>query len=222
MPRSTNECPVIMHQNPQSHIAEAYRLLRTNVEYCSPDHDLKTIAITSAIPREGKTTTAVNLAIAFAHKESNVLLIDADLRQPSIHRIFHKHNRGGLTNVILNQNELLEMVQETSIPHLSILTSGPVPPNPAELLSSKRMTQILHQLEERFDIILIDTPPVLGFTDTPIVATKSDGVLIVLQAGKTKRGDIMKSKQLLGNVKANVLGVILNQATSKSMKEQLS
>lgn len=220
MRRSTNERPLIMERNPRSPVSEAYRLLRTNLEFCSPDHPLKTIVITSAMPKEGKTTTAMNLAVAFAHKELKVLLMDADLRCPVIHQLFNKHNRGGLTNLLLNQNSMAEMLQETSIANLTVLPSGPILPNPSEILSSNRMTDLMEELKEMFDVIIIDTPPVASVTDAAVVAAKSDGVLLVASAGKVKKQAMMRAKAALHHVQAHLLGVVLNNVKPKKSKEQ--
>jgi capsular exopolysaccharide synthesis family protein len=207
--------PVIMDVNPKSPISEAYRTLRTNIEFSSFDDELKTIMITSAQPAEGKTTTAVNLAVAFAQTEKKVLLIDADLRKPTIHHIFSKHNRGGLTNIISNRYQVRELIQETHIDNLSVITSGPIPPNPSEMLASNRMGEVIQELKQMYDIIVIDTPPALAVTDAQIMATKCDGVLLVANAGKVKRQALKRVKDGLDHVKARLLGVVLNNIKRK-------
>lgn len=215
MRRSTNKISLIMEVNPGSPVAEAYRSLRTNLGFASLEKELKSIAITSAHPKEGKTTTAANLAIAFAHIGKEVLLIDADLRKPVLHTVFNKHNRGGLTSVIVNQQNLKQAVQETHIEHLSLLPSGPLPPNASELLASSRFSALLEECKEKYDVILIDTPPALTITDAHVVSSKCDGVLLVANAGKVKREAIAQVKTALSLVKANVIGAILNNVKEK-------
>ncbi|MCI3927140.1 CpsD/CapB family tyrosine-protein kinase [Paenibacillus sp. TRM 82003] len=212
MRRSVNKQPLIMDLNPHSSIAEAYRVLRTNLEFAAPDARLQTIVITSAMHGEGKTTTIANLAVAFAHIGKKVLLIDADLRKPSLHDVFVKHNRGGLTNIIAGQYELGQMIQETHIEDLSLLPSGPLPPNASELLASQRFMELLKEAKSKYDMILIDTPPALTVTDAQIISSRCDGVLLVANVGKVKRQAVVQVKTLLDLVKANFLGVVLNQA----------
>ncbi len=218
MQRSISERILIMERNPYSTVSEAYRLLRTNLEFCSPDHPLKSVVITSSVAQEGRTTTAINLAVAFAHKELNVLLIDADLRNPVIHKLFNKHNRGGLTTVLAKQSSIADMVQDTSIANLSVLTAGPISPNPSEMLSAIRMTELMEELKAVYDMIILDTPPVSHVTDAAVVAAKSDGVLLVASAGKVKKQAILKAKAALNHVQANLLGVVLNDVKPKRSK----
>ncbi|WP_274364319.1 CpsD/CapB family tyrosine-protein kinase [Paenibacillus thermotolerans] len=220
MPRSIIERPLIMDINPRSPISEAYRTLRTNIEFSSVDQEIKAIMITSSQPEEGKTTTAVNLAAAFAQVEKKVVLVDADLRKPTIHRIFNKDNRYGLTNLLANRTVLSEVVADTHIENLSVLTSGPIPPNPAEMLASNRMAQLIVDLKEKFDIVIIDTPPSLVVADALIVAAKCDGVLMVVKTGKVKRQAAMKVKTGLDHVKARLLGVVLNNVKRRKTDAQ--
>ncbi|WP_199620963.1 CpsD/CapB family tyrosine-protein kinase [Paenibacillus alkalitolerans] len=220
MRQLTHKYPLIMDINPKSFIAESYRALRTNIEFSSFDDDLKSIVITSAKPQEGKTTTAVNMAVAFAQAGKSVVLIDADLRKPSIHNIFSKHNRGGLSNIIVKQYRVNEMIQETHIDNLWVITSGPVPPNPSEMLSSNNFTEMLDELKERYSVIIIDTPPALTVTDAQIAAAKCDGVILVVNAGKAKRDSVVKVKEQLEHVKARLLGVVLNNAKRKKRNKQ--
>lgn len=210
MRRSMNEYPIIMDKNPRSPIAESYRTLRTGIEYLASSQKLKTIMITSAKPREGKSTTAANLAISFAQIHKKVLLLDADLRKPSLHRVFNKPNRGGLSNILVNQYELQDVVRETYLNDLYLLTSGRIPYNPSELLASDRMSALLDEASDKFDYIILDTSPVLGLSDAQILSAKCDGVFLVIQGGVTKRSSLLKAKYHLEKVQANLLGTILN------------
>jgi capsular exopolysaccharide synthesis family protein len=172
--------------------------------------------VTSAGPGEGKSTTATNLAVAYAQSDKKVLLIDADLRKPTMHHTFAITNRWGITNYLSGQAKFEEVIHHSSIPNLDLLTSGPVPPNPSEILASKRLQAMLEQLKETYDMIIIDTPPALAVTDAQVVATRSDGVVLVLDSGKVKRDAAIKVKANLEHVKARILGVVLNNVDKKS------
>lgn len=213
---TTNKRPIITHVNPKSPISEAYRTLRTNIEFSAVDGQVKVIMMTSAGPGEGKSTSISNLAVAYAQADKKVLLIDADLRKPTMHHTFQKSNRSGLTSILTSQITWKEAIQNTSIPNLDILTSGPIPPNPSEIVSSQRMHTLLNELRDRYDVILIDTPPALAVTDAQIIATRCDGVILVIDSGKVKRDAALKVKQNLEHVKARILGVILNNVNRQS------
>jgi len=208
--RRSNERPIIMDVNPKSPISEAYRTLRTNIEFSSLGEPLQTIMITSAQPEEGKTTTAVNLAVAFAQSNKKVVLVDADLRKPTMHYVFQKQNRGGLSSIIAQQKGIETVAQETHIDNLWVIPSGPIPPNPSEMLASDRFAELLSELRAKFDVVVIDTPPSLAVTDPQIVASKCDGVLLVINAGKVKRQSAVRVKEGLDRVNARLLGVVLN------------
>ncbi|MED4600749.1 CpsD/CapB family tyrosine-protein kinase [Paenibacillus validus] len=216
LPSTNNRRPIITHENPKSPISEAYRTLRTNIQFSAIDEELRVIMATSAGPGEGKSTTLTNLAVAYAQADMRVVLIDADLRKPTMHHTFSLSNRMGLTSVLSGQAELDEVVRESYIPNLNLITSGPIPPNPSEMLASKRMTKLLDDLKERFDVILIDAPPILAVTDSQIVATKSDGVILVIDSGKVKRDMAIKAKANLEHVNARILGVVLNNMDRKN------
>jgi capsular exopolysaccharide synthesis family protein len=171
--------------------------------------------LTSAGPGEGKSTTVTNLAVVYAQSHKHVLIIDADLRKPTMHHTFSKSNRTGLTSLLTGQATLQEVIKETHIERVDILTAGPIPPNPSEILSSNRMTRILEELKETYDIILIDTPPALAVTDAQIIAAKVDGVILVIDSGKVKTEMAMKTKASLDHVKARILGVVLNNIDRK-------
>lgn len=201
---------LITHTNPRSPIAEAYRQLRTNIQFSSLDNPIKSLLVTSTSPEEGKSTTLANLAITIAQTGSKVILVDCDLRRPTIHGVFGLNNSAGLTSVILDSTGKQMPFQESGVPNLSILTSGPLPPNPSELLGSRRMGEVIEQLKTEADYVLFDSPPILAVTDAAVLATRIDGVLLVVNAGKTKRDLALKAKALLTKVNANLLGVVLN------------
>lgn len=172
--------------------------------------------VTSAGPGEGKSTTLINLAVAYAQTDKKVLVIDGDLRKPTMHHALQVSNRLGLTNLLTNQLTITDVLQVSSVPNLQIITSGPIPPNPSEILSSKKMLSVLDELKQQFDIILIDAPPAIAVTDAQIIATRSDGVILVVNSDKTKRDVVLKAKQNLENVRARILGVVLNNVDRKN------
>ncbi|EZP75274.1 tyrosine-protein kinase [Parageobacillus genomosp. 1] len=202
---------LITLDDPKSPISEQYRTIRTNIQFSFIDEKMRSLMVTSSSPSEGKSTTAANLAIVFAQQGKKVLLIDADLRKPTMHYTFRLNNYTGLTSVLTHSSSLLSACQETNVENLYVLTSGPIPPNPAELLSSKMMDNCLQQLHESFDLIIFDTPPVLAVTDAQILANKCDGTILVVASGKTEIGAAVKAKELLAAANAKLLGVVLNQ-----------
>ena len=199
---------VITLTQPKSPISEAYRTLRTNLQFSNVDGDLKTISIASSGPGEGKTTTLCNVAETFAQSGKRTLIIDADLRKPRVHKVFKLSNAVGLTNVLTGQEKFEDVLQITGS-HLQVLTSGPIPPNPAELLESKAMKQLLELLSQHFDVILIDTPPVGVVTDGAIVARMVDGTILTVASHKTQIDGAKRAKQLLEQVNARVIGVVM-------------
>lgn len=201
--------------DPKSPISEQYRTIRTNIQFSAVDREIKSIMVTSSGPSEGKSTTVSNLAVAFAQQGKNVLLIDADLRKPTTHYTFSMTNTFGLTSVLTKQMTLINAVKETGIENLSVLTSGPIPPNPSELLASKSMDQFLEEAYSDYDLVLFDTPPVLAVTDAQILANKCDGTILVVYSNKTEKEPLIKSKELLENAKAKLLGTVLNNKEIK-------
>jgi capsular exopolysaccharide synthesis family protein len=201
---------LITQENKSSPIAEQYRTVRTNIEFSAVDREIKTILVTSAGPAEGKSTTAANLAVVMAQNGQSVLIVDADLRKPTAHYTFGVPNMTGLTNVLTKQGSLEELAQETKIENLSVLSCGPIPPNPAELLSSRMMGLVLERAKELFDTIILDAPPVMALADAQILASKCDGTVLVVSSGKTEREEVKKAKVQLENSKAKILGAILN------------
>ncbi|MDP1440975.1 capsular biosynthesis protein [Priestia megaterium] len=201
---------LLAHNSPKDPVAEQYRTIRTNIQFSNVDQDIKTIVLTSSGAEEGKSTTSANLATVYAQQGLNVLLIDADLRKPTGHYTFRLENHIGLTNVLTRQSTLAQAVQESEIPHLSVLTSGPIPPNPSELLASAQMAELLKEMKEQFDMIIFDTPPILAVADAQILANQVDGTILVVSSGKTEKDAALKSKELLSNAQGKLLGVVLN------------
>jgi non-specific protein-tyrosine kinase len=206
------ESSLISLRNPRAPASEAYRTLRTNLLFSSLDKPLRTLLVTSSAPDEGKSTTIANLAVTMAQAEQRVILVDCDLRRPGMHTIFGLSNEQGLTTVILEQGESPLPLQETAVPGLSLLASGPLPPRPADLLGSQRMERLIERLKAEADIVLFDTPPVTAVTDAAVLATRLDGALLVFQAGHTRRERAREARRMLEKVKANIVGVVLNNA----------
>lgn len=196
--------------NPRSITAEAYRTLRTNIQFYNVGEPMRRLLVTSAGPNEGKSTTAANLAITFAQTGQRVVVVDADLRRPFLHRLFQLSNLVGLTNVMVGSADLDAALLPTAMPGLSVLPTGPIPPNPAEMLGTPRMAELLDQLSEQADIIIIDSPPVLAVTDASVLSPLVDGIVLVAAAGQVNREMAQRAKSQLDAVKARVLGVVLN------------
>ncbi|MGN7455641.1 CpsD/CapB family tyrosine-protein kinase [Paenibacillus pasadenensis] len=215
MPRSTSESSLVTYYDPKSPISEAYRTLRTNIQFSSFDEAIRVIMVASANPGEGKSTTASNLAVTYAQEGKKVLLIDADLRKPSVFKVFQVSNRVGLSTVVSGQCRAADAVQETLVDNLFVLPSGPVPPNPSELLASQSMKATLEQFKADFDVIVFDTPPVLAVTDSIIVSSLCQGVLLVVHAGKVKSELVRKAKSSLEHAHTRILGVVLNNTKSR-------
>jgi len=205
------ERQLITLESPRSPITEQYRTLRTNIQFASVDAELKTILVTSTGPGEGKSTTIANLAIVFAQQGKNVLLVDTDLRKPTVHYTFALNNVRGLTTILTKQSTLQEAVNQTDIENLSILLSGPIPPNPAELIGSLAMENFIEEAKTLYDVILFDTPPVLAVTDAQILSNKCDGTILVVASGSTEIDAAIKSRDLLNSSKAKLLGTVLNK-----------
>ncbi len=205
-----NVSQLITVAEPRSPISEAYRTLRTNLEFASLDQELRTLVVTSAGVGEGKSTTLANLAVVSAQAGRRVLLVDADLRRPRLHDIFGLSNTSGLTTAMMDETALASPpLQQTGIDGLSVLTCGQLPPNPAELMSSRRMEEVIAALTERADQVFFDTPPVVAVTDAAVLATKVDGVLLVISAGKTRRESAHAAVQRLEQINARLVGTVL-------------
>lgn len=193
---------------------EAYRSLRTSIQYSGIDTELKSLVVTSSIPGEGKSTVAANLAKSFSEMNKKVLLIDADLRKPTIHKKLQLSNQVGLSDLIvqkLNPSEVIQKVED----QFDVLTAGKIPPNPAELVGSEKMSQLLSYLKGTYDYIIIDTPPVLSVTDPQLLALKADGTLMVIREGKARQKLILNAYKELKKLNINVIGSILNDCGQK-------
>jgi len=202
---------VITFGLPRSMISEAFRNIRTSILLSFSGNPPKKIVISSPNPAEGKTMIAINTAIALSQMGAQVLIIEADLRKPRVHKIFHQENGLGLSNFLSGNVELHSIIRKTEIPNLYCILGGPLPPNPSELLGSSVFKTMLECLEERFDHIIIDAPPTLGFADTIILSTSVDGVILVVHGGKTPRETLQRAKDVLIQVNAKILGVVINR-----------
>lgn len=201
---------------PRSSMAEGFRTLRVNVEFAAVDSPVHTLLVTSTAPGEGKTVTSANLAVAFAQAGSRVLLVDADLRRPGVHAAFDVPNANGLTTMLRGDAAEHEIPsQSTEQANLRILTTGPLPPNPAELLGSQRMQAVMELLRKDADLVIFDSPPLQAVTDAAVLSAFVDGTLLVVNAGRTRRGQLRKARETLARAGANVLGVVLNRVASK-------
>jgi capsular exopolysaccharide synthesis family protein len=202
---------LLMRDEPKSSFSEAFRLLRTNLSFIELDKGLKTIIVTSAVPGEGKTTIAANLAVALASQEERVLIMDMDFRAPALHKILQLPHSPGFTNILtdhMNPQSLIRQV--TGVPNLRAIMSGPIPPNPAEIVGSSRMRQLIEELREGFDRVILDVPPVLGATDAMMISSYLDGTLIVFRMGRIDRRAVVRMTEILANTKVNILGGVLN------------
>lgn len=208
------DAKLVTHLDARSPGAEAYRVLRTNLQFTALDQPLRTLLITSSAPAEGKSLTAANLSIAFAQAGQRVLLVDADLRRPTVHKLFGLQRAwSGLTTLLAAGSRLEDMVHEVEVPNLHVLPSGPVPPNPAEILGSVRMGEFLEEARAAYDLVVLDSPPVLAVTDPCVLARRVDGVALVTRVGKVGHPQAQRAKVALEAVHARLLGVILDGIT---------
>lgn len=212
-----NERPsVVTLTRPRSVIAEQFRTIRTNIQFSMVDENIKTLVITSARPSVGKSTISANLAVTFAMQGKKVLIVDADMRKPTVHKTFHLPNRDGLTTLLTERDiEIKDIAHRLDTEGLYVITSGAIPPNPSELLASNRMNQLMAKFEEVFDLIIFDMPPVFAVTDAQVMASKVDGTIFVIKKDGADKEMITKSKELLDKVKANVIGVVFNRVELK-------
>ena len=210
-----NEVELVNHLNPKLSISEDYRTVRTSILFSHPETPPKSIAFSSAIPREGKTASVVNLAVSFSQLEEKVLLIDSDLRKPRLHRIFKVRNLGGLSGYLTGNIELNDVIQKTSLPNVWLIPSGPIPPNPTELLNSRRMTNLLEEVKNGFDVVLLDTPPILAGVDGVIIGSIVDSIILVIRPGKVAYNPFLNAVEELRRAKANIMGVIFNGVEMK-------
>jgi protein-tyrosine kinase len=196
---------------PKSAASEAFRTLRTNIQFAGLDQPCRSIVVTSAGPEEGKTTSVANFGVVCAQAGSRVCVIDSDLRRPALHRLFKLSNARGLTTALLEGLSFAEVAQPTAVPNLSILPSGPLPPNPAELVGSHRMRECLHAATESFDLVLCDSPPLMAVGDASALAAQCDGVIFVIRVGKTANEVLRRVVDQIESVKGRILGVVLNR-----------
>jgi capsular exopolysaccharide synthesis family protein len=214
---SETEKDMLVHVKPKDPIAEAIRSIRTSIIFSSTEeHPIKAVVITSAAPQEGKTTTACNLAIAMAQNNKRVLIVDADMRNPRLQYVFKKENKEGLSTYLASQTKFSDILRATDIENLSLITSGIHPPNPSELLASVKMTEFVKEAKAKFDFILFDTPPITILTDPAILSRIADGLIMVVESGKTSKRVIPRIGQILDNAKARVIGVIFNKISIKT------
>ena len=207
---------LITADHPKSPISEAYRVLRTNLQFSSVDRPLKTLLVTSANPIEGKSVTAANIGVVMAQAGHSVIMVDSDLRRPVLHKIFQIPNNEGFTNALLHANPSPgAYLQPTKVENLRVLTTGPLPPNPSELLGSERMKGLIEHLKSEADVVIFDSPPSLAVTDAAVLAMQMDGTLLVVDAGATRRGLAGRAVENLQKVGGNVLGVVLNKLSAR-------
>jgi succinoglycan biosynthesis transport protein ExoP len=201
---------------PKSPQAEAFRTLRTNVNYMQLSKKIRTLQITSSMPKEGKSMIIANLAVAMAQEKKKILLMDCDLRKPSIHNIFGITNSYGITSILTGELDVHQVIIKTKQLNLDVITSGPIPPNPSELLAMERAKQLIEQLKEEYDTILFDSPPVLPVTDGQILAKYADAVVMIIKLGSTQSESVKQAKYMLEHVNARLIGVVLNYGKSQS------
>lgn len=207
---------LIAMKEPKSVYAEAYRAVRTSILFSSPDNPPRVFAITSSGQQEGKTLTAINLAVTLALNDKRVLLIDADMRKPRLHNVFGIENKFGLSNLIGGSPDVGLALNKTPVPTLMVMPSGPVPPNPSELLGSVRLGKFLDLLREKFDVIILDCTPLIAVTDATVLSTQVDGVILVIKSGASRRKILMRAVRQLEDVQAKIIGAVLNQVNVKN------
>jgi len=197
--------------DPRSPVSEAYRTLRTNLSFSSLDEPIRTLVVTSPAPDEGKSTTVANLAVTMAQGGRKTILVDCDLRRPALHTLFDCQSEPGLTNLLLDENGQ-PALQQTSVEGLQLLASGPLPPNPADMLGSQKIDKVIGALIEMADVVLFDAPPVIAVTDAAVLGAKVDGVLLVVSAGKTRREHAERAKEMLERANVRIVGAALTNA----------
>lgn len=207
----------IMEKKPKSLIAESYRSLRSNIAYSSFDGEYQIISVTSAVPAEGKSTTAINLAVSLSQLEKKVLLIDCDMRKPSLHKKLGISNVYGLTDLLVEKRGM-KIVSQKKSEFLTVLTAGTIPPNPAEMLDSKVMSSFLEECRNNYDHIILDTPPLQAVTDAQVLSTKADGTLMVIKANFTKKNDVESAVDMIKKVNGKIIGTVLNATKDNNKK----
>lgn len=202
--------------NPGDVASEAYRTLRTNLLYTVVDDPPKAIVVTSPGPSEGKSTACANLGVVLAQADKSTLIVDCDLRKPSQHKIFGLRNLRGIVNVLVREANLHGVWQDSPVSKLKVVTGGPLPPDPTELLGTRRFAEFLNQVRQEFDYVLLDTPPIQLFSDSIVLASQGDGVLLVFDSQNTRKSAVRQSIHSLKAVRANVLGTMMNKTVAAS------
>ncbi len=212
-PLQTVARKLITVDNTKSIISEQYRTIRTNIHFSTADTQLHSILLTSSSPSEGKSTSAANIAVVFAQEGRKVLLIDADMRKPTMHHTFHLNNGTGLSSVLTRQAEIADVIKDSGIENLHVMPCGPIPPNPAELIGSQTMKALIEQLKQDFDLLIFDAPPLLSVADAQILSNECDGTILVVNTGSTEKDSAVKAKETLQSANARILGVLMNNYT---------
>lgn len=202
---------LITLEDPKSPISEQFRTLRTNISFSTPGADLQTLLVTSSVQQEGKSTVSANLAVVFSQNNAKVLFIDADMRKPTVHNTFGVKNAVGLSTFLTAQSTLNQSIQPTEVANLDVMTAGPIPPNPSELLNSIGFDDMLEQLKEYYDLIIFDSPPVLSVTDSQIISSKVDGIVLVIDKQDNNKANVKEARDLVTiSENSKLLGIVFN------------
>lgn len=210
---------LVVDKKPHSAVSEQFRTIRTNIMYSSIKTDIKSVLFTSDLSGTGKSTVASNMAVAYAQAGKKTLFLDADLRRPTSHHTFGMSNQTGLSNLIVNDLPLDEVIKKTKFDGLDLITSGPVPPNPAELLSAPKLDAIMVRLKTNYDMIIIDSPPILSMTDAQLLSKNASGVILVTNVEKNNRDRLNEAKDLLDKADANIIGIVLNKRAEANVED---
>ncbi|CEG22100.1 Tyrosine-protein kinase YwqD [Planococcus massiliensis] len=205
---------LVAYTMPKSFVSEQFRNVRTNIHFSTPDKEIRSLAITSAAPGEGKSTAAANLAVVFAQEGKKVLLIDGDMRKPTMHHTFEIRNTVGLSSVLTRRLPVEAAIKKGPISGLHLLTCGPIPPNPAELLASETMAQLIQHLGKSYDLVIFDSPPILSVADGKLIADHCEGTVLIINSGTTEKRGALKAKEMIEMTSSKLLGIVLNNFTS--------